>query len=117
MPPVRWFSTHRFSTRWFSTRWFSTTVVALLVALAAGGGAHAQGGSNAYTVTDVDVDVNGADAVQARQQGLGEARRKAAKMLVERLVTPDDRPRPHLPHDPRLEGILRPIQFSHKPSP
>jgi len=54
MPPMRW----------FSTRWFSTTVVALLVALAAGGGAHAQG-SSAYTVTDVDVDVTGADALQA----------------------------------------------------
>ena len=111
MPPVRWFSTHRFSTRWFSTRWFSTTVVALLVALAAGGGAHAQGGSNAYTVTDVDVDVNGADAVQARQQGLGEARRKAAKMLVERLVTPDDRARVQLPDDARLEGMVRGIEF------
>jgi len=47
MAPLRWFST-----RWFSTRWFSTTVVALLVALAAGGGAHAQAGNNAYTVTD-----------------------------------------------------------------
>src|SRR5260370_15226043 len=106
MAPVRWFSTHR-----FSTRWFSTTVVALLVALAAGGGAHAQGGSNAYTVTDVDVDVNGADAVQARQQGLGEARRKAAKMLVERLVPPDDRPRLQPPDDARLDVIVPGIQL------
>ena len=96
MPPLRW----------FSTRWFSTTVVALLVALAAGGGARAQAGGNAYTVTGVDVDVNAADAVQARQQGLAEARRKAAKMLVERLVTPEERARVSTPDDaqPRRHG-------------
>ena len=105
MAPMRWFSP-----RWFSPRWYSTTVVALLVALAAGGGAHAQG-SSAYTVTDVDVDVTGADALQARQQGLGEARRKAAKMLVERLVTPEDRARIQIPDDARLDGMVRGIEF------
>ena len=105
MAPMRWFSP-----RWFSPRWYSTTVVALLVALAAGGGAHAQG-SSAYTVTDVDVDVTGTDALQARQQGLGEARRKAAKMLVERLVTPEDRARIQIPDDARLDGMVRGIEF------
>jgi hypothetical protein len=96
--------------RWFSTRWFPTIVVALLAALAVGGGAQAQG-NNAYTVTDVDVDVTGADALQARQQGLGEARRKAAKMLVDRLVTPDERARVQIPDDARLEGMVRGIEF------
>ena len=37
-------------------RWFSTIVVALLAVLAAGDGVRAQG-SNAYTVSGVDVDV------------------------------------------------------------
>jgi Uncharacterized protein conserved in bacteria (DUF2066) len=97
--------------RWFSTRWFPTIVVALLAALAGGFGAQAQSGNNAYTVTDVDVDVTGADALQARQQGLGEARRKAAKMLVERLVTPDERARVQIPDDARLEGMVRGIEF------
>ena len=83
----------------------------MLAALAAGGGAQAQAGSNAYTVTDVDVDVTGADALQARQQGLGEARRKAAKMLVERLVTPEERARVAIPDDARLEGMVRGIEF------
>jgi len=101
MPPLRW----------FSTRWLSTTVVALLVALAAGDGARAQAGGNAYTVTDVDVDVNAADAVQARQQGIAEARRKAAKMLVERLVTPEERARVSTPGDASLEGMVRGIEF------
>jgi hypothetical protein len=92
-------------------RWFSTIVVALLAGLAAAGGAYAQGGSNSYTVTGVDVDVNAADAVQARQQGLAEARRKAARMLVERLVAPDDRARVAMPDDARLEGMVRGIEF------
>ena len=92
-------------------RWFSTIVVALLVALAAGGGARAQAGGNAYTVTGVDVDVNAADAVQARQQGIAEARRKAAKMLVERLVAPEDRARVPTLDDASLEGMVRGIEF------
>lgn len=92
-------------------RWFSTIVIILLAALAAVGGAFAQAGGNAYTVTDVDVDVNAADALQARQQGLGEARRKAARMLVERLVAPEDRARVAMPDDARLEGMVRGIEF------
>lgn len=92
-------------------RWFSTIVIALLAALAAGEGAFAQAGNNAYTVTGVDVDVNAADAMQARQQGLGEARRKAAKMLVERLVAPEDRGRVRTADDARLEAMVRGIEF------
>ena len=91
-------------------RWFSTIAVALLAALAAGG-AFAQAAGNTYTVTGVDVDVNAADALQARQQGLAEARRKAAKMLVERLVAPEDRARVVMPNDARLENMVRGIEF------
>jgi uncharacterized protein DUF2066 len=92
-------------------RWFSTIAVALLAALATAGSARAQGGSNAYTVNDVDVDVNAADAMQARQQGLAEARRKAAKMLVDRLVAPDERARVPALDDARLESMVRGIEF------
>jgi Uncharacterized protein conserved in bacteria (DUF2066) len=92
-------------------RWFSTIVLALLAALAVGGGAGAQGGNAAYAVGGVDVDVTAADAVQARQQGLSEARRKAAKMLVERLVAPEERARVPALDDARLESMVRGIEF------
>ena len=100
MPPLRW----------FSTRWFSTIAVVLLAAVAICGGVLAQG-SNSYTVTDVDVDVTAPDAVQARQQGIAEARRKAAKMLLDRMVTPEDRARVAIPNDASLEGMVRGIEF------
>lgn len=90
-------------------RWFSTIVVALVAVLAAGG-AFAQA-SSTFTVADVDVDVTAADAVQARQQGLVEARRKAAKMLVERLVPPEERGRVPALDDARLEAMVRGIEF------
>jgi hypothetical protein len=91
-------------------RWFSTIFIALLTALSLSGGALAQA-SNTYTVTGVDVDVTAPDAVQARQQGIAEARRKAAKMLVDRVVAPDDRARVTLPSDASLEGMVRGIEF------
>src|SRR4029450_6057135 len=91
-------------------RWFSTIVVALTAALAFCSGVLAQG-SNTYTVTGVDVDVPAPDAVQARQQGTAEARRKAAKMLVDRVVAPEDRARVNLPNDASLEGMGRGIEF------
>jgi uncharacterized protein DUF2066 len=92
-------------------RWFSTIVLAFLAALAVSGGVGAQGGNAAYTVAGVDVDVNAADAVQARQQGLSEARRKAAKMLVERMVAPEERARVPALDDARLESMVRGIEF------
>ena len=91
-------------------RWFSTIVVALLAVLAGGDGVRAQG-SNSYTVAGVDVDVTASDAVQARQQGIAEARRKAAKMLVDRVVAPEDRARVAIPADASLEGMVRGIEF------
>ena len=100
MPPLRR----------FSTRWFSPIVAALLTALALCGGALAQS-SNTYTVAGVDVDVTAADAVQARQQGIAEARRKAAKMLVERVVAPEERARVAIPSEASLESMVRGIEF------
>src|SRR5918996_1199331 len=91
-------------------RWFSTIFIALLTALSLSGGALAQA-SNTYTVTGVDVDVTAPDAVQARQQGIAEARRKAAKMLIDRVVAPEDRVRVAIPGDASLEGMVRGIEF------
>ncbi|MFZ5780971.1 MAG: DUF2066 domain-containing protein [Pseudomonadota bacterium] len=91
-------------------RWFSTILVVLLGAIAAGGPVLAQG-TNTYTITGVDVDVTAPDAVQARQQGIAEARRKAAKMLVDRVVAPEDRARVTIPSDAALENMVRGVEF------
>ena len=91
-------------------RWFSTILLALATAFSLCGAALAQG-STTYTVTGVDVDVTAPDAVQARQQGIAEARRKAAKMLVDRVVAPEDRARVTTPSDASLEGMVRGIEF------
>ena len=83
----------------FSTRWLSPILVVLAAVLSVAGNAQGQG-TNTYTVTGVEVDAGGADAVQARQQGLAEARRKAARMLIERLVAPEDRAKVAVPEAP-----------------
>jgi hypothetical protein len=92
-------------------RCFSTIVVALLAVFAFNGSLFAQGGGSPYTVGDVDVDVTAPDAIQARQQGIAEARRKAARMLVERMVAPEDRARVAIPDDARLESMVRGVEF------
>src|SRR5262249_12633642 len=92
-------------------RWFSTIVLALVAALSVSDGAQAQGGGNPYTVTGVDVDVTAPDALQARQQGMAEARRKAARMLIDQLVAPEERARIAVPDDARLESMVRGIEF------
>ncbi|MBM3650523.1 MAG: DUF2066 domain-containing protein [Alphaproteobacteria bacterium] len=91
-------------------RRFSPIIVAVLVAVALGQVALAQS-SNSYTVTGVDVDVTAADAVQARQQGIAEARRKAVRTLVDRLVAPEDRSRVSMPNDAGLEGMVHAVEF------
>ena len=98
----------RFSTR-RRPRWL-LSVLAGLAALLAVAEVSAQA-SSTYTVTGVDVDVSAPDAVQARQQGLAEARRKAARTLLERVVAPDERSRVSIPADPALEGMVHGIEF------
>jgi hypothetical protein len=92
-------------------RWFSTIVVALATVFAASGAGFAQSGNNPYTVNDVDVDVTAPDAIQARRLGITEARRKAAQLLIERSVAPEERARVMMPDDARLEGMVRGIEF------
>jgi Uncharacterized protein conserved in bacteria (DUF2066) len=93
-------------------RWFSTLVIALVAAfMASSAGGQPQGGAASYTVNGVDVDVNAPDALQARQLGIAEARRKAARMLADRLVTAEERARVAVPDDARLESMVRGIEF------
>lgn len=99
-------------------RWFSTMAAALLAAVAAGVEAHGQGGGSSYTVNDVAVDIAAPDAVQAREQGIREARRKAAALLVERMVPAEDRAKVPTPDDARLQSMVRGVEFvSERPAP
>lgn len=96
-----------------SGRWFSTIVAALLAAGLALHGASAQvAGSNAYTVSGIDVDVTAADALKARDQAIREAKRKAAQQLVERMVAADDRSRVPPLDDARLNSMVRGVEFA-----
>src|SRR5437879_5163750 len=98
-----------------SARWFSTILVVLLAA--ATGGASAQVASgNSYTVGGVEVDVAGADAIQARQQGIRDAQRRAVGLLVERMVAPEDRARVPPVDNAKLEGMIRGVEFARERS-
>jgi hypothetical protein len=93
-------------------RWFSTILVFLLAAVAAVGMAQAQvANNNTYTISGVDVDITGTDAVKARDQGIIEAERKAAKMLVDQMVAPEDRAKVPPLDDGRLQGLVRSVEF------
>lgn len=106
MPPGRWFS-----------RWFSTIGVVLLAVVAAGPGAIAQISSgNTYTIGGIDVDVTGADAIKARDQGIREAQSRAAKMLVERMVAPEDRSKVPPLDAARLDSMIRGVEFARERS-
>ena len=98
-------------------RWFSTIVPILLATLAVCGGVAAQVvGGNSYAITGIDVDVNAADAVKARQQGIQEAKRRASRMLVDRLVAAEDRGRVPPLDDARLDGMVRGVEFARERS-
>ena len=93
-----------------SARWFSPILV--LLAVVAGEAPAQVASGNSYTIGGVDVDVTGADAIQARQQGIREAQRKAVKLLIERMVAPEDRARVPPVDNARLEGMIRGVEFS-----
>jgi hypothetical protein len=93
-----------------SARWFSPILV--LLAVVAGEASAQVASGNSYTIGGVDVDVTGADAIQARQQGIREAQRKAVKLLIERMVAPEDRARVPPVDNARLEGMVRGVEFA-----
>jgi hypothetical protein len=95
-------------------RWFST-ILTVLAAFAACGPAAAQISSgNTYTIGGIDVDVTAADAIQARQQGIREAQHRAVKLLVERMVAPEDRGRAPPLDDATLNGMIRGVEFARE---
>jgi hypothetical protein len=71
---------------------------------------------NTYTIGGVDVDVTGPDAVQARQSAIREARQKAVKLLVERMVAPEDRAKVPPVSDQRLDSLVRGVEFARESS-
>src|ERR1700761_3113294 len=94
-------------------RRFSTIFLALLAVFAVVGPSHAQVASgNAFTITGVDVDVTGADAIKAREQAVRDAKRRAIGMLVERMVAPEDRAKVPPVDDARLESMVRGVEFA-----
>ncbi|MDP1839962.1 MAG: DUF2066 domain-containing protein [Reyranella sp.] len=93
-------------------KWFSTIFAILLTTLALCGAAAAQGaGGNSYSITGIDVDVAAADAIKAREQGIQEAKRRASRMLVDRLVSAEDRGRVPPLDDARLDAMVRGVEF------
>jgi hypothetical protein len=96
-------------------RWFSTIFVVLLAGLVLTGPVRAQiASNNTYTIGGVNVDITAADAVQARQQGIRDAERQAVKMLVEKMVSPEDRAKVPPLDDARLQSLVRGVEFAHE---
>ncbi|MBS0520097.1 MAG: DUF2066 domain-containing protein [Proteobacteria bacterium] len=60
------------------------------------------------------MDITGADAVKARDQGILEAQRRAAKMLVDKMVAPEDRSKVPPLDDARLQGMVRGVEFARE---
>jgi hypothetical protein len=95
-------------------RWFSTIIVLLAAALA-GGPAPAQVvAGNSYTVGGIDVDVSAGDALQARDQAIREAQRRAVRQLAEQMVPAEDRARVPPVDDARLAGMVRGVEFANE---
>jgi hypothetical protein len=108
MPPARWFS-HR------PSHWSSRIAVTLLAFAVAYGGAVAQvTNGNTFTIGGIDVDVTAADAIKAREQGVREAQRRAAQLLVERMVAAQDRGRVPPLDGARLDGMVRGVEFARE---
>lgn len=94
------------------SRWFSTILIAVL---ALSGGAAAQISSgNTFTIGDIDVDVTAADAIKAREQAIREAQQRALKLLIERMVSVEDRSRVPALDPARIDGMIRGVEFARE---
>ena len=100
-----------------SARIFSTILV-VLTTFVPWSSVQAQiSNGNTFTIGGIEEDVTAADAVQARQQAIREARQKAVKLLVERMVSPEDRAKVPPVSDQRLDSMVRGVEFqSERPA-
>jgi hypothetical protein len=99
-----------------SARIFSTILV-VLTAFAPWSSQAQVSNGNTFTIGGIEEDVTGADAVQARQTAIREARQKAVKLLVERMVSPEDRAKVPAVSDQRLDSMVRGVEFqSERPA-
>ncbi len=105
MPPARWF---------FSR--LSTILVAAAAFVAGGAQAQVTTAGNTFTITGVDVDVTGPDAIKAREQGIREAQGKAVKLLIERMVAPEDRSKVPPLGTGQLDAMVRGVEFANERS-
>ncbi|WP_428660161.1 DUF2066 domain-containing protein [Reyranella sp.] len=93
---------------------FSTILGIVLALFACTAQAQTASSGNTYSIGDIDVDVTGADAVQARQKGIREAQQQGIKRLVERMVPAEDRARVRPIDDARLDGLVRGTEFQRE---
>jgi hypothetical protein len=99
-----------------SARIFSTILI-VLTAFAPWSAQAQVSNGNTFTIGGIEEDVTGADAVQARQTAIREARQKAVKLLVERMVSPEDRAKVPPVSDQRLDSMVRGVEFqSERPA-
>src|SRR3954470_14196321 len=96
-----------------SARKFSP-FLGIVLAIFAACTAHAQiaASGNTYTIGGIDVDVAAPDAIQARQQAVREARQRAVKLLVDRMVSAEERSRVPAINDARLDSMVRGVEFT-----
>lgn len=94
-------------------RWFSTILI-LLAGLCTALTTHAQitVSGNVVTISGVDVDVAAEDAIKAREKGIREAQAKAVRLLVERMVSPEDRSKVPALQPGQLETMVRGVEFA-----
>jgi hypothetical protein len=96
-----------------SARIFSTILV-VLAAFAPWSSQAQIASGNTYTIGGIEEDVSGPDAVQARQTAIREARQKAVKLLVERMVSPEDRAKVPPVNEQRLDSMVRGVEFQRE---
>jgi hypothetical protein len=96
-----------------SARIFST-ILFVLMALHAWSVQAQVGNGTTLTISGIEEDVTGPDAVQARQAAIREARQKAVKLLIERLVAPEDRDKVPPLSDQRLDSMVRGVEFARE---
>jgi hypothetical protein len=99
-----------------SARKFYTILGIVLALFACTAQAQIPPRGNTYTIGGIEVDVTGADAIQARQKAIRDARQQGIKLLVERMVPAEDRARVPPIDDARLDGLVRGIEFQRERS-